>query len=78
MKRYQLEHAQADFAAGLVQNLVHSTVQIAGESGMQRAPMMPIQVLADSRTNALLVTVRADLVQRLEDAVALVDVEATE
>ena len=82
MLRFQLKHADAQMAAELVQSLVSSSVSISGERNMnhpnQGQVLSPISVLGDPRTNALLVTVRGDLVQRLKDAVALVDVEATE
>jgi type II secretory pathway component GspD/PulD (secretin) len=82
MMRFQLKHAEASMAAELIQSLVASSVRISGEGSVvqqHQGPMpSPITVMADMRTNALLVTVRGDLVQRLRDTVALVDVEVAD
>tara|TARA_R110002126_G_scaffold47327_6_gene132575 strand:+ start:7396 stop:8397 length:1002 start_codon:yes stop_codon:yes gene_type:complete len=76
--RFQLEHAHAGSAAELVEDLILSTVV---RPNTMNAPMVqpnPVRVLADPRTNALLATVQPDLVERLKQAVALIDVEVAD
>jgi hypothetical protein len=78
---FKLKNAEAIAASFLVQELISQSQKIVvGGSAKttvatQKIPVSPITVLPDERTNSLIVTVRSDLVDRLKQAVALVDAE---
>jgi type II secretory pathway component GspD/PulD (secretin) len=76
--RFPLEYAHAGSAAELVEELILSMVVRRNPASTTTIQAGPVRVLADPRTNALLATVKPELVEQLKQAVALIDVEVTD